>query len=336
MEAALEQVRIAVQEHQYFGITTHINPDGDGIGSELALARLLQDLQKNVIVVNSTPIPQNYCFLDRKGEVRIFNPRCTEELDRVQVIFVCDISRWERLGPMNDYIRSHRALKICIDHHPVFENFADINLICQDACASGEIVLDLITSLKHELSPQIAEPLYASILTDTGAFRFPNTNAKTHAAAARLLNTGISSSEIYERIYERCSPARIKLLGMALCGVEYLHKGRLAWTTITQSMMRRTGVEPEEIEGFADMARCIRSVEASLLFIELNDGKIKISLRSKGTVDVNRFASQFGGGGHRHAAGILMTGHIHTVIRQILEASSSLFPVADHPLVKHQ
>ena len=332
MQAALEQARDAIRRFQYFLITTHVNPDGDGVGSELGLARFLRALNKNVSIVNSTALPHNYRFLDRTGQVRIFDPHNTDELDRAEIIFICDISRWERLGPMNDYIRNHSAIKICIDHHPVCGDFADINLICVDACASGEILLDLITSMSGELTSEIAEPIYASILTDTGGFRFPNTTAKTHAAAARLLATGINSSEIYEQIYERCSPARIKLLSLALGKLEYMHDGRLAWTTITQNMMRQTGVQPDEIDGFADIARCIRRVEVSLLFIELFDGNIKISLRSKGDVDVNCFASRFGGGGHRHAAGILVSGPLSAVIDRILESTSLLFPVIERLL----
>lgn len=326
MNCELEKTREVVLNHQSFLITTHIHPDGDGIGSELALARFLQNMGKHVMVVNSTPTPRRYRFLDTSSAILVY-----EELGHLpdaQVIFVLDISRWERLGNMAQLIRTHPGIKICIDHHPVNGNFADINLICEDACASGEVVLRLINSMGNGLTPQIAEPLYASILTDTGAFRFPNTSSQTHAAAAQLLSTGICSEMIYDQIYERCSPARVKLLGMALTQLAYLHSGRLAWMIITQSMLAQTGVEVDEIEGFVDVARSIRSVEASLLFMELPQGKVKISLRSRGNVDVNRFASQFGGGGHRHAAGIMMQGAISVVIDQILRQTQSLFSEA--------
>jgi phosphoesterase RecJ-like protein len=319
----LDKTREAVLQHQNFLITTHIHPDGDGIGSELALARFLQKMGKTVSVVNSTPTPQKYRFLDVCNTIRIFQE--LGKLPDAEVVFVLDISRWERLGSMAQWIKDHPGIKICIDHHPVNGNFADINLICEDACASGELVLRLINSMNCNLSTDIAEPLYASILTDTGAFRFPNTSAQTHAAAAQLLSAGIRSEIIYDQIYERCSPARVKLLGLALTQLQYLHSGRLAWMAVTQSMIEETGVEIDEIEGFVDMARAIRSVEASLLFIELPGGKIKISLRSRGYVDVNCFASRFGGGGHRHASGILMEGSLQETIQIILEHSSFLF-----------
>jgi phosphoesterase RecJ-like protein len=323
LNCELEKTREVILQHQSFLITTHINPDGDGIGSELALARFLQGMGKNVRVVNSTPTPKKYRFLDIANEIRLFPE--LGNLPQTDVIFILDISRWERLGNMAQMIRNHPGIKICIDHHPLHGNFADINLICEDACASGELVLRLINSMNVPITPHIAEPLYASILTDTGAFRFPNTSSQTHAAAAQLLSTGIQSEIIYDQIYERCSPARVKLLGMALTELQYLHEGRLAWMSITQSKLQETGVEVEEIEGFVDIARGIRCVEASILFIELTDQKVKISLRSRGCVDVNTFASAFGGGGHRHASGILMEGPLPFAIERVLQSSAALF-----------
>jgi bifunctional oligoribonuclease and PAP phosphatase NrnA len=323
LNCELEKTRTAILNHQNFLITTHINPDGDGVGSELGLARFLVNIGKTVSVVNSTPTPRRYSFLDWNGLIETFD--ATKGLPPAEVVFILDISKWERLGDMSHVIRNYPGIRICIDHHPVKGDFADINLICEDACASGELVLRLINSMKGSLTPEIAEPLYASILTDTGAFRFPNTSSDTHAAASQLLSTGIRSEIIYDQIYERCSPARVKLLGLALANLQYLHDGRLAWIAITQDMLHENGVEVEEIEGFVDIARGIRCVETSLLFIELPYEKVKISLRSRGNVDVNTFASGFGGGGHRHAAGILMQGQLMDVVGQILNQSISLF-----------
>ena len=324
MNCELEKTRNVILQNQRFLITTHINPDGDGIGSELALARFLQDLGKDVAIVNSTPTPRRYRFLDVTDTIRIFDEIAF--LPEAQAVFILDISRWERLGSMSLLIRNHPGIKICIDHHPPNGNFADINLICEDACASGELVLQLINSMGSDLTPQIAEPLYASILTDTGAFRFPNTSSQTHAAASQLLSAGIRSEFIYDQIYERCSPSRVRLLGVALTRLEYMHSGRLAWMAITQSMLQENHVEVEEIEGFVDIARGIRCVQASLLFVELPKGKVKVSLRSRGNVDVNCFASRFGGGGHRHASGILMEGDLAHIIDKVLQQSAGLFP----------
>ncbi|PWT93185.1 MAG: hypothetical protein C5B54_02265 [Acidobacteria bacterium] len=333
LETSFERVRQAIHSYRNFIVTTHVNPDGDGIGSELGLSRFLQGLGKNASVLNSTPTPRNYQFLTKNGEVRLFDPQNpTQHLMEAEAIFILDISKWERLGPMKEVIRNHPAIKICIDHHPLNGDFADVNLVCEDACASGQLVLELIDSMNGTLTREIAEPLYASILTDTGTFRFPNTNARTHAAAARLLSLNIDSSQIYEQIYERCSPGRVKLLGMSLCNLEYLHSGRLAWMMVTQAMMRQTGVEMEEVEGFVDIARGIRNVEASLLFLELSDERVKVSLRSKGDIDVNQFAGKFGGGGHRHASGILLNGPIGTAVNQVLQETHLLFQIS-HKLV---
>lgn len=329
MDTELEKTIEAIHQHQQFVITTHINPDGDGIGSELALARFLRDIGKSVAIINSSGTPRNYQFLDRIGEILVHESQVSAELFRqAEVIFIVDISKWERLGPMKQAVQNHNGLKICIDHHPLCGDFADINLVCQEACASGELVLRVITAMNGKLTAQIAEPLYASILTDTGSFRFPNTTANTHASVALLLSTGINSGMIYEQIYERCSPQRVKLLGAALCNLEYLHSGKLAWTMITQAMLRQTGVEPEEVEGFVDIARGIKNVEVSAIFLELADGRVKVSLRSKGDIDVNKYAVRFGGGGHRHASGILMSGPIAVAVNTVLGDSGSLFVIA--------
>jgi phosphoesterase RecJ-like protein len=322
---AFNKTKEAIKGNDRFIITTHVNPDGDGIGSELGLLRFLRSLGKEARIINSTCTPRKYKFLERPSEIFLYDPNDLSFFDSAQVIFILDISKWERLGPMHQPVQNHPALKICIDHHPLCGDFADVNWICQEACASGELVLELISNIQGKLTKEIAEPIYASILTDTGAFRFPNTNARTHSAASLLLETGINSAQIYEQIYERCSPARVKLLGMVLCDLEYMHAGRLAWTVVTQEMLMKTGVEPEEVEGFVDIARGIKDVLASLLFLELADGRVKVSLRSKGLVDVNSYASQFGGGGHQHASGIMMHGPVDDAVQRVLQNSHMLF-----------
>lgn len=330
MQALFEKTAEAISQHQNFLITTHVNPDGDGIGSELGLARFLRDLGKNAVILNSTSTPRNYRFLDPEDEIRLYNPlNGLEQTQGAEVVFIVDISRWERLGPMKSVIQNHSARKVCIDHHPLIGDFADINLVCQQKCASGLLVLNLVNFMNGTLTARIAEPLYAAILTDTGAFRFPNTNAETHEAAARLLSAGICPNRIYEHIYERCSPERVHLLGLILSNLEYMHGGRLAWAIITQEMLRQTGVEQEETDGFVDIARCIRTVQASFLFIEQSDGRVKASLRSKGDVDVNRFALQFGGGGHQNASGILLDGPVEAAAKHVLNESGALFGIAE-------
>jgi len=326
MALLFEKTQELIRDNDDFLITTHVFPDGDGIGSELALARFLAELGKKARILNASPTPRNYRFLDHDRQIMLWDPAGTPaQTEPAEVIFIVDICRWERLGPMNEVVRRHPATKICIDHHPVNGDFADINLICEDACASGELLLRLITAMGADLTPRIAEPLYASILADTGVFRFANTTAGAHAAAARLLATGINSAAIYEQIYERCSPARLKLMGLAMSRIEYLHDGRLAWSTITSDMLQEAGVAAEELEGFVDYGRAIDRVQASLLFIELDEQRVKVSLRSKGKVDVNRFASKFGGGGHQHAAGILLRQSMAGAVQTVLQESSSLF-----------
>ncbi len=296
-----------VRKGNRFLLTTHINPDGDGIGSELALYRYLRFEGKEIRILNANHTPKHYDFLDQEGAIEVFtgDENQLEAFD-CDSIFILDISTVQRLGPLGDHVMSSKAKKICIDHHQSNNRFADVNVIDTGACATGELIYDLIMFMRGWLDCSIALPLYVSIMTDTGTYRFSNTNARTHEITAWLVTAGVNPRKVYERIYENNSPGHIRLLARILDTLQVTEDGRIAWISVKQDVFRETGSKPEDLEGMIDYLRMIGGVEICVLFLERAAGGTKVSLRSKGVFDVNRFAANYGGGGHHHASGLVV------------------------------
>lgn len=306
-EAALEKVRNCITRGQRFVLTTHVNPDGDGLGSEAALSGFLKNLNKDVFIFNSSPVPRNYDFLNTDKDMIVYSSESHKEmLLTADYIVILDTSDWNRLRDVGQCVRDLRIHKICIDHHPPHDRFGDINLVNVAASSTGEIVYDLIRHCKGEITPQIAEALYTSILTDTGSFRFSNTNDRAFGIAGDLVKAGANSQKVYQKVYERESPNKVKLLGYVLYNLKLVQNGRIAWITIPRGILNELGAKPHDTEGFADYPRMIDGVEVSVMFMELDEGRVKVSLRSKGNYVVNTVAQKFGGGGHAFAAGILL------------------------------
>ncbi len=319
MKDTFEEIRKVIAENDRFLLVTHVNPDGDGIGSQLALHRFLEREGKRSAIISVSPSPENYRFLERDGEIQVYDPETHRELlSRTQVVFILDISNPDRLGKLGPVIRRLDALKVCIDHHVSGDKFTEVDLIDETASSTGELIYKLITGMGGKITPDIAEPIYVSIVTDTGSFRFSNTSSLSHTIASQLVAMGVDPREIYERIYENSSIGRIKLLGLALSELNMAAGERIAWVRITREMMEKTGTTPKDCEGFVDFLRLLKDVEVCFIFIEAAGGKVKVSLRSRGIVDVNKLAGEFGGGGHQHAAGLFVDGDVEELERALI------------------
>jgi len=320
-----EAVSNIIRNHQRFLITTHVNADPDALGSELALAEALRTIGKDPVILNPTPVSVNYSFLDISSEIQVYTNEDSFDADAFDAVFILDISRWERLGGLADPIRMCRKQKTCIDHHPYTGGYADFHLVSTQACASAEIVYDLIRYLDIPLNRRISESLYAAIVADTGSFTFSNTNATTHRIVAELMTHNICSRDILEHLYQNHTPKRLKFLGEALANLQFDCGQRLAWMTISHRTLLEHGLNPEDAEGFVDLPRNCRSVLLSMLFLEVEPEDVKISLRAKGNFNANKLASVFGGGGHNHASGIRMTGSLSEIENTVLnEARKAL------------
>jgi phosphoesterase RecJ-like protein len=322
---SLQQVNSILQNGQHFLLTTHVNADGDGIGSEIALACYLRDLGKQTHILNHNPTPANFEFLDPSGEITVFDSRQHDELVRsVDAVFILDISDWARLRELGKLLRTLNVTKVCIDHHPPEGRFGDIDIILPEASSTGEIIYDLLTGLKARWHGKMADALYTAVLTDTGSFRFSNTNTRAHQIAADLVARGVKPHFIYQEVYERQPVNKMLLLGQILNNLNFAKDGRMVWFTVTQAMMRTTGTQPRDTEGFADFPRSIEGVELCLMFMETEDRKVKVSFRSKGLV-INGLANRFGGGGHPFASGALIEGAIQDIVSQVLSEATALF-----------
>lgn len=301
---SLDNVKSTILALRRFLITTHVNPDGDGIGSELALARFLRKLGKEARIVNHSATPANYEFLDREKEIILFTPeRDREIILGADVILVVDTNQPERLRSMEPFVQQSSAVKIVIDHHLDADAFAHQYLIDEDATSTGEIVYRLLEAINPNLFDRdIAVALYTAIMTDTGSFRFPRTDAETHTITAHLIELGVDPTEIFSQVYESWSLGRMQLLGRALASMQTAYDGKLAYLVCTQEMFNETGSNEVETDNFTNYPMSVKGVEVGILINELENG-VKISFRSKGDIPINKLANEFGGGGHKNAAG---------------------------------
>lgn len=323
--AAIHQLDRELVPGRKVALSTHMNADGDGCGSETALARMLMQRGMDVRIVNPTPWPELFDYL-LGDDVKDMTAKGAAALKGIDLLIVLDISDVKRLGALTETVRKLNVPKLVIDHHIASDDPAgDIILTDVTACATGELVYDLGCTLGFDITPAIARSLYAAILTDTGSFRFSNTSPRCHAMAADLLSSGVDPEESYVRIYASAPAGRVRLLGEVLDTLGIDEKAGLSWLSMQAGALERHGVRQEDLDGIVEHARSIAGTRMALFFRDLGYGKVKISFRSTGAVDVNAFARRFGGGGHAKAAGALVAGSLDEVRdRVIAEARAYL------------
>jgi phosphoesterase RecJ-like protein len=319
--AAIRDLERELAPGRRVALSTHMNADGDGCGSEVALARMLAQRGLDVRIVNPTAWPDLFDFLLVDG-VKNETARGAAALKDIDLLIVLDISDVKRLGGLTEAVRSLAVPKLVIDHHIASDDPAG-NIILTDvtACATGELVYDLACVLGFDVTPQIAEALYSAILTDTGSFRFSNTSPRCHAMAADLLAAGVNPEEMYVRIYASAPAGRVRLLGDVLQTLGIDEAVGLTWLSMPAGMLERYDVKQEDLDGIVEHARSIAGTRMALFFRDLGYGKVKLSFRSTGAVDVNAFAKQFGGGGHAKAAGALIAGSLDEVRERVIAAA---------------
>jgi len=302
-------------------LSTHMNADGDGCGSEAALARLLTARGMDVRVVNPTPWPSMFAFLLGDDVVEL-SYKGAAALRDIDLLIVLDISDVRRLGALADAVRALRVPKLVIDHHvPTDEPAGDVLVADTGACATGELVFDLAVALGAEITKPVATALYAALLTDTGGFRFSNTSPRCHAVASQLLAAGVDPEEMYRRIYASVPVGKLRLLRDALASLDVDSELGLSWISVPAGALEDHGLQSEDLDGIVEHPRSIAGTRLALFFRDLGHGKVKVSFRSTGDVDVNRLARQFGGGGHARASGALVAGTLDEVRDRVVAAA---------------
>lgn len=317
-----QKIITAIKNNQKFIITTHTNPDCDALGSELALAEHLAGLGKEVMIINNDPTPAAFSFLDPppKKKIKRYSPaKHPAAINRADVIFVLDASgSWERVGGIGQALARAGAVKICIDHHPDPTDFVDMAVVDTAAAATAELIYDLLVEMGGRLSLQMAQALYAALITDTGNFRFPKTRPQTHLLAAELLRAGADPLAIYSRLYEQYPLARVRLKGYVLNSIKTAANGRIAYYSLSRETLKSYGVKPSALDGFASLGQEIGGVSVTVFCVEHTRNRVKVSLRSDGTVAINRIAVEYNGGGHPSAAGAMVTGKLETVMAEVV------------------
>jgi bifunctional oligoribonuclease and PAP phosphatase NrnA len=305
-----------LRDHQRFAILSHVRPDGDALGSQLALALSLQELGKTVRVWNEDGMLEKYSFLPR-AELLTKPPAAKEDVDLVVAL---DTAVQTRLGTALDAIGSSNMM-INIDHHPSNPGYGDLVYIDPISPATGQILFELLVDQKLPLTKEIAENLYVAISTDTGSFQYPNTTARTFEIAAELIRAGVDVGRVSQLLYENYPRRRIELLRELLGTMRFEGNGRVASFSLSMAMAKRLGVLPEDNEGLIDHLRAIRGVIVAVFFEELPEGKVRVSMRSKSEkADVCAICMKFGGGGHTLAAGARVRGTLAEVEQKVMEA----------------
>jgi phosphoesterase RecJ-like protein len=304
----LAEVLKQIEQRERFVLTSHARPDGDAVGSSLACCEVLRQMGKYAEVVLHDGVPRVYQQLPFAGSV-IQSQRVNGNYDAA-ILLECDSVQRTRLEGLDS------QFLINIDHHKSGRNFADVNWIDPKAVATAEMVYKLAKEAGVKVSPEIATCLYTAVLTDTGAFMFEGTSEHTFELARELALAGADPARCARPIYFGHSTAKMRLLGSALSVLQ--REGPLAWIWVTQSQMEQFGAKEEDLEGLVNYALAIGDVEVAVFFRELPGGRFRVSLRSKGGVDVGHIAEEFGGGGHACASGCAVDGPLHAAVESVL------------------
>lgn len=302
-----------IEKHNDFILTTHINPDGDGLGCESALSLALTGMGKKVTVVNAHAAPALYDFLPNRDS---FNVAARYSRHHEVAIFL-ECPDEKRAGGVIDISRDADQV-INIDHHVFNTRYGTVNLIDPTAAAAGEQVWDLLLGLKCQCDNLMAIGIYTAIATDTGHFKYSSVTAQTHRIIAQLLELGVNPGYMNEQLYERVPSEGLHLLAMSLSQVQYNARHNVGWFSVTQDMLTAAGARESNTENFVNYVRAVEGVEVAVFFLETREGKTKISFRSRGKIDVSIIARQLGGGGHQRAAGILLAEPLESAQARVL------------------
>ncbi|MFC1692495.1 bifunctional oligoribonuclease/PAP phosphatase NrnA [Candidatus Latescibacterota bacterium] len=308
-------------------ISTHVNPDGDAVGSVMALAGYLVRTGKPVRIINQSETPESYRFLDPDGIIESYpdSPPQGKKPGKNDLVFFLDFGNLERVGSCVEFLTKNDAPLVVIDHHPPESIEADVIVINTHAASTGSLLYDLMCHIDSSImNKEIATALLTAVVTDTGYFRYSNTTATTHLITSSLYNYGVTASEIRKHLENGYQLCRQLLLGMALSTVRISPCGRIAYAHITESMFKKAGAKREHTDGIIDHIRVIRNIKIAALFIQEGKDRFKVSFRSGDGTSVNTIARLLKGGGHPKAAGASLTGSLEYVIKKVLEAAEEL------------
>jgi phosphoesterase RecJ-like protein len=305
-----------LENNERFLVATHVNPDGDAIGSLGALALVLEGMGKQVVAYCQDEVPGFLRFLP-------YSDRIVREIsgpDRFEVAVVLDCGELDRIGSAAEVLQHVRKI-IHIDHHSSGDDFGQLNLVRPECSSTAEILYEIFHAIPVSLTPEAAENIYTAILTDTGSFRFANTTARALAIAAEMISLGVVPEKVAGEVYDSMSPARIQLLARSLDTLTLRSSGRVAAMRVSRQMLEETGTSFIDTDGFVNYPRAISTAEIAVFFREMDSDEVNVSLRSRGGLNVAEFARIYGGGGHHNAAAFRLIGSLSEVVEKVLTAA---------------
>ena len=287
-------------------LSTHINGDGDGIGSEIAFYYLLNEMGKECRIINATSTPENLTMIDPDSIVEVYDNTFDDWLKKVDLTIIFDIGDYRRTGPIGEIVYNTSTV-VSLDHHPAKEGHPfNLNIVHPEAPATGYMVwkyFEFLGKTQKFLPLKIANALYAAVVTDTGSFKYQSTTADTHLMAAHLHESGVKCYEIQRNIYEQNKLSRLQLMGNVIKSLKYSNNGKVVWSIVTQDMIKDVNGTDNDVDGFTEFVRAIEGVEVSFMIRETKKGNHRINFRSSGNYIINDIAESFDGGGHKFAAG---------------------------------
>ena len=313
MRGDLSAICRVLRERDRFLVACHENPEGDAIGSELALALALRKMGKTATVLNADPVPGNLLFLPGADTV-VFD----EDGSKYDVAVVLDCGSPERTGRVGPELRKCPLL-VNIDHHRTNGDRGELALVDPDAAATGLLIHRILSAMECEIGLDVAINIYVAVLTDTGSFHYGSSSPEAFEVAGEMVRRGVDPWVVAEHVYETQSALRLRLLGRVLDSLEVAADGRVACITTMVKDLREFASGKDALEGFINYPRSIVGVEVAVSFREEEGGVFRVSFRSKGRVDVSAVAARFGGGGHRNAAGCTVPGTLADVKKRVLE-----------------
>ncbi|MDN4594452.1 bifunctional oligoribonuclease/PAP phosphatase NrnA [Polycladomyces subterraneus] len=316
----LEAATRFVQDADRFLVVSHVNPDGDAIGSTLGVGQILKQLGKRYVMVNESAIPQKYQFLPDCGQIR--SPEDLRTEAPFSYVIAVDAADADRMGECRKlFARDVHILNI--DHHATNDRFGTVNVVIPDAAATAQVLYDWVEQMGLEWTQELATCIYTGLLTDTGGFRYANTTPRVMNQAAHLIDRKVEAHRIAEEVLETTTLAHLQLLRKALETLRLSKDGQIAWMWIRRRDIEATGAREEDWDGIVNYARNVMGVDVGILFREVNEKTIRVSFRSRRIVDVGALAQTLGGGGHARAAGCTIMGSAGEVERQVLQKVAS-------------
>lgn len=319
-----EPLHEIIESNRRFVLSSHVRPDADALGSELAVAALLENLGKAVRIINPSAAPKGLAFLDPDARVRkLGNGVTAEDVCDTDVHVILDTSSWVQLADVGKAMQKSRAKKVVIDHHVSSDDLGAVEFKDTRAEATGAMICRMADALELPLSADMAKLLFCAVATDTGWFRFPSTTSDTMRLAGQLIDLGAEPHWLYQQLHEQFSPVRLKLAGRVLSRINLECDGLLAYTCVEWNDFVQTGATPVDTEDLVNECLTIAGTKCAFIAVEQQNKQIKISLRSRLGVNVAAVAEQFGGGGHKQAAGTVLPGPLADAMAKVITATKA-------------